>query len=59
MSGKKTLVLRISQELWEQIHRLASAELRSVNAQIEYLLRESLKKRRVFKENSKKESKDR
>jgi len=57
MSEKKTLVLRISQELWEKIHRLANAELRSVNAQIEYLLREALKKRRLL-ENDHEESND-
>lgn len=42
---RKTFLLRISPELWEQLNRWAAAELRSVNAQIEYLLREAVRKR--------------
>ena len=52
---KKAFPLRISTELWEDIRRLAAADLRSVNAEIEYLLRESvarrLRKRRENEEN--------
>lgn len=43
--GKKSFLLRIDPELWAEIERLASAELRSANAQVEYLLREALKAR--------------
>jgi hypothetical protein len=42
---RKTFALRISQDLWEELQRLAAQELRSVNAQIEYLLREAVVKR--------------
>jgi len=42
---KKAFPLRISQELWEDIRRLAAADLRSVNAEIEYLLREAVARR--------------
>jgi hypothetical protein len=35
----------MSQELWEELQRLAAHELRSVNAQIEYLLRDAVAKR--------------
>lgn len=42
---KKAFPLRISTELWEDIRRLAAADLRSVNAEIEYLLRESVARR--------------
>jgi len=42
---RKALVLRISKELWDELQRMAAQELRSVNAQIEYLLREALRKR--------------
>jgi hypothetical protein len=42
---KKAYLLRLPHEVWEQIERLAAAELRSVNGQIEYLLRESLGRR--------------
>jgi hypothetical protein len=42
---KKAFLLRVAPEVWEQIERLAQAELRSVNSQVEYLLREALAKR--------------
>ena len=44
---KKSFLLRIDPALWAEIERLASAELRSVNAQVEYLLREALRTRGV------------
>ncbi len=43
--GKKPFLLRIDPALWAEIERLAAAELRSANAQVEYLLREALKGR--------------
>ncbi|AKJ29768.1 hypothetical protein [Caldimonas brevitalea] len=43
--GKKSFLLRIDPALWAEIERLAAAELRSANAQVEYLLREALKER--------------
>jgi hypothetical protein len=39
---KKSFLLRIDPELWARVERLAAAELRSVNAQVEYLLRDAL-----------------
>jgi len=39
---KKSFLLRIDPALWAEIERLAAAELRSVNAQVEYLLRDAL-----------------
>jgi hypothetical protein len=42
---KKSFALRIDPVLWAQIERLAAADLRSVNAQVEYLLREALRSR--------------
>ena len=36
---KKSFALRIDPVLWAQIERLAAAELRSVNAEVEYLSR--------------------
>jgi hypothetical protein len=42
---KKALLLRISPDLWESLNRWAKHELRSVNAQIEYILREAVHKR--------------
>ena len=44
---KKSFLLRIDPALWAEIERLAAAELRSANAQVEYLLREALKSRGI------------
>ncbi len=43
--GKKSYPLRIDPALWAEIERLAAQELRSANAQVEFLLREALGKR--------------
>lgn len=43
--GKKSFLLRIDPDLWAEIERLAAQELRSANAQVEYLLREGLARR--------------
>ena len=43
---KKSFLLRIDPALWAEIERLAAAELRSVNAQVEYLLRDAVAARR-------------
>ena len=45
--GKKACPLRIDPALWEELQRLASRDLRSVNAEIEFLLREGLARRGV------------
>ena len=42
---KKAFLLRVDPAVWAEIERLAAAELRSVNAQVEYLLREALRSR--------------
>ena len=47
MAERKAYLLRIDPQLWEDIERLATAELRSVNGQIEYLLREALERRGI------------
>jgi hypothetical protein len=44
---KKAFALRIDPALWDLIERLAAQELRSVNAQVEFLLRESLQRRGI------------
>jgi hypothetical protein len=44
---KKAFLLRIDPDLWAELERLAGAELRSVNAQVEFLLREALAGRGV------------
>lgn len=44
---KKSFLLRIDPAVWQELERLAAADLRSVNAQIEFLLREALAKRGI------------
>lgn len=46
MAAKRAFLLRLPPELWEEINRWAHDELRSVNAQIEYVLREAVGRRR-------------
>jgi hypothetical protein len=43
--GKKAYPLRIDPALWAEIERLAAQEMRSANAQIEFMLREALARR--------------
>ena len=45
MAERKSFLLRVDPDLWDEIERLAQAELRSVNGQVEYLLREALARR--------------
>ncbi|MCL4673576.1 MAG: toxin-antitoxin system HicB family antitoxin [Sphingomonadaceae bacterium] len=47
MSGKKAFALRLDPAVHAAVERLAAAELRSANAQIEMLLREALDARGI------------
>ncbi|NLA68521.1 MAG: Arc family DNA-binding protein [Gammaproteobacteria bacterium] len=44
MAEKKAYALRVNAEVLSAVQRWADDELRSVNAQIEYVLREALRK---------------
>ena len=44
---KKAFPLRIEPSLWDALERVAVADFRSVNAEIECLLREALQRRGV------------
>ena len=44
---KKAFLLRVDPTLWAELERLASTDLRSVNAQIEFMLREALERRGI------------
>lgn len=44
MAEKKAFPLRLDPEIYDAIQRWADAELRSMNAQIEFLLREALRR---------------
>jgi len=44
MAAKKAFPLRIDENIWQAVRRWSDDELRSVNAQIEYVLRDALRK---------------
>ena len=44
---RKSFALRMDPALFNAVSRLASADLRSVNAEIEFLLREALARRGI------------
>ncbi|MBK9138154.1 MAG: hypothetical protein IPM17_05230 [Verrucomicrobia bacterium] len=46
MAERKSFLLRVDPALWTELEAWAQAELRSVNGQIEYLLREAVRRRR-------------
>lgn len=52
MAEKKAYPLRISSDVLDALQRWAEDELRSLNAQIEYVLRESLRKNGRMKPGS-------
>jgi hypothetical protein len=46
MTERKGYLLRISPSLWVELQQLAASDLRSVNAEIEVLLREAIRARK-------------
>ncbi len=44
MAKKRAFPLRISEDIWQAVRRWSDDEIRSVNAQIEYILRDALRK---------------
>jgi hypothetical protein len=46
MASRKPFLLRIDPELWADLGAWAKDELRSVNGQIEYLLKQAVQKRK-------------
>jgi len=46
MADRKPFLLRIDPALWAELEAWAQDELRSVNGQIEYLLKQAVAKRR-------------
>ena len=47
MADKKAFLLRVDPGVWTAVVKLAHAELRSMNAEIEFLLRDALARRGV------------
>jgi hypothetical protein len=43
---RKSFLLRIPPDLWKELEKWAADELRSVNGQIEFLLRQAVEKRK-------------
>ena len=52
MAEKKKFLLRIDPDLYDALEKWASDEFRSANAQIEYLLKEAIKKAKRAKTSS-------
>lgn len=52
MAKKKSFPLRINEEILSAVQQWAADDLRSVNAEIEYLLREALRKSGRLKKDS-------
>jgi hypothetical protein len=55
MAARKPFLLRIDPELWAELEAWAQDELRSVNGQIEYLLKQAVTKRRGQREEKRAE----
>ncbi|MBW4627309.1 MAG: hypothetical protein KME49_17830 [Brasilonema octagenarum HA4186-MV1] len=51
MGQKKRFLLRLDERLYEIVEKWSADELRSVNAQIEYLLTDAVKKAGRWKED--------
>ena len=53
MAERKSLLLRISPGLWEELNRWAAEEFRSVNGQIEFLLQRAADEHRASRKDDK------
>ena len=52
MAKRKAFLLRIQPELWESLNKWAADEFRSVNGQIEFLLRRAVDEKKRGKRAS-------
>jgi hypothetical protein len=59
LAEKKSFLLRLPPELMDALNRWAADDLRSLNGQIEYVLREAVRKRRRELPEEEPEDKDR
>ncbi|MBI4664725.1 MAG: Arc family DNA binding domain-containing protein [Verrucomicrobia bacterium] len=55
MDSRKSFLLRIDPELWKELEKWAADELRSINAQIEYLLKQAVLRRKKSQQESENE----
>jgi hypothetical protein len=51
---RKSFLLRLPPELWKELEKWAADELRSVNGQIEYVLRQAAARRKAASSEGKK-----
>ncbi|MBD2595444.1 hypothetical protein H6G74_14045 [Nostoc spongiaeforme FACHB-130] len=58
MGQKKRFLLRLDEKLYETVEKWSADELRSVNAQIEYLLTEAVKKAGRWKQDKSQSEQD-
>jgi len=56
VAKKKAFPLRINEDTWDALRRWSDDELRSVNAQIEYVLRDALRKAGRLRDSNKSQS---
>ena len=56
MEARKSFLLRMDPELWKELEAWSQAELRSVNGQIEYLLKQAVQRRKRAPDSSPKVS---
>ena len=54
---RKPFLLRIAPELWRELEKWAADDFRSVNGQIEFLLREAVSKRKRERTRSERQGK--
>ena len=59
MSEKKKFLLRLDAELYDALEKWAADELRSVNAQMEYVLKEAARKAGRLKGSEEKNRRER
>lgn len=45
MESKKSFLLRVDMDIWKALEKWAADEFRSVNGQIEYILKQAVTKR--------------
>ncbi len=52
MEDRKSFLLRINPGLWKEIEAWAAEDMRSVNAQIEFLLKQAVQRRKNIADDS-------
>ena len=52
MAERKKYLLRINPKLWDELEAWAQSDFRSVNAQIEFILNQAVRKRKTISEGA-------